>query len=101
MTTSTDIYDTIKANRLERMKTNNKIKGELSNNTLKKYTSSINSISFFAPSKCIYEPLTTIWTLMESWMVLIFLSSIPKNESESTPDISIFFFRNAPILQPV
>lgn len=44
MTTSTEIYDTIKAKREERMKAINKTAQDLSNASLKKYTNTINSL---------------------------------------------------------
>ena len=44
MTTSTEIYDTIKTNREERMKALNKTAKDLSNASLKKYTNTINSL---------------------------------------------------------
>ena len=91
MTTSTDIYDTIKANRLERMKTNNKIKGELSNNTLKKYTSSVNSIY---RQLNIDEPMTPEFFIKHIDEVKNIINNVKSLSSQNSLTTAMYVYTN-------
>ena len=91
MTTSTDIYDTIKANREKRMKLNKKIQGELSNSSLKKYTHSIHSLY---KQLNINEPLTPIFFIKHIDKALDIIKNAKSLSTAHGYSVALFVYTN-------